>query len=87
MQFYSREFIRQIVHKNIGGLITTPFWNYITIRGPPTPELPQTAGLQSIFVGIYGGMGVTWVKANPDKSFVTPVYKAVPKVRWKIAGS
>ena len=31
MQFYSGEFIRQIVHKNIGGLITTPFWNYIII--------------------------------------------------------
>ena len=31
MQSYSGEFIRQIVHKNIGGLITTPFWNYIII--------------------------------------------------------
>ena len=29
MQVYSGEFIRQIVHKNIGGVITTPFWNYI----------------------------------------------------------
>ena len=31
MQFCSGEFIRKIVHKNIGGLITTPFGNYIII--------------------------------------------------------
>ena len=78
MQFYSGEFIRQILHKNIGGLITTPFWNYITISQYGTrirerkSEKRKTTLQESM-----GAKGVQTLDANFDKSFVTAVWNFV----------
>ena len=75
MQFYSGEYIRQIVHKNIGGLITTPFWNYITISQYGTrirerkSEKRKTTLQESM-----GARGAQTLDANFDKSFVTAVW-------------
>ena len=61
-------FIRYILPSKPGGLITTPFWSYIII------SQSGAGSAKKIFAGIYGGMGSQILKANPDKSFVTPVW-------------
>ena len=78
MQLYSGEFIRQIVHKNIGGLITTPFWNYITISQYGTRiRERKSEKRKTILQESMGARGAQTLDANFDKSFVTPVWNFV----------